>query len=69
LAPLSPKGQTYSWAQSRLFDVHLIKEITSFLLQEEKPKRPARTQEQLQNAISLIAQRHTASSLIAQAMA
>jgi ankyrin repeat protein len=26
-----PQGQ-YSWAQSRLFDVHLINEITSFLL-------------------------------------
>jgi hypothetical protein len=32
LAPLFPKDQQYSWAQSRLFDVHLIKEITSFLL-------------------------------------
>jgi ankyrin repeat protein len=31
-AALPNKGQTYSWAQSRLFDVHLIKEITSFLL-------------------------------------
>jgi ankyrin repeat protein len=33
LAPALPKkGQAYSWAQSRLFDVHLITEITSFLL-------------------------------------
>jgi ankyrin repeat protein len=33
MAPRLPtKGQAYSWAQSRLFDVHLIKEITSFLL-------------------------------------
>jgi hypothetical protein len=32
LAPVLPKGQQYSWAQSRLFDVHLINEITSFLL-------------------------------------
>jgi hypothetical protein len=32
LAPLLARGQQYSWAQSRLFDVHLIKEITSFLL-------------------------------------
>jgi ankyrin repeat protein len=31
-AALPNKGQTYSWAQSRLFDVHLIKEITSFLM-------------------------------------
>jgi hypothetical protein len=35
LAPRLPtKGQAYSWAQSRLFDVHLIKEITSFLLED-----------------------------------
>jgi ankyrin repeat protein len=33
---LAPKDQAYSWAQSRLFDVHLIKEITSFLLYEEE---------------------------------
>jgi ankyrin repeat protein len=31
-AALPKKGQAYTWAQSRLFDVRLIKEITSFLL-------------------------------------
>jgi ankyrin repeat protein len=36
LSPPLPKGQTYSWAQPRLFDVHLIKEIASFLLCDEE---------------------------------